>query len=96
VDLLVWSLAIQASRTIDAYPTPVLKVDHLTGRGSPGLVVRELIYDRNNPAMLFHCALVSEGLGAVDVAKRGIRIAYVLTRHPPVSVLLTDAERLSE
>jgi hypothetical protein len=96
VDLLVWSLAIQAPGTIDAYAIVVLEVDDLSGGGPPGLVLRELIYDRNNPAVLFHCALDSVVLGAVDVVNRGIRTAYLLTRPPRVSVLLRDAERLSE
>jgi hypothetical protein len=95
VYLVVWSLAIQAPGTIDAYAILVLEVDDLSGGGPLGLVLRELVYDRNNPAVLFHCALVSEVFGGLD-DNRGIRIAYVLARHPPASVVLGDAARLFE
>jgi hypothetical protein len=61
VDLLVRSLAVQASRTINAYTMPVLEVDYPARGRSPGLLVGKLIYDCGDPAVLFHCrALVVE------------------------------------
>jgi hypothetical protein len=61
VDLLVGSLAVQASRTVNANTMPVLEVHNLARGGSPGLLIRELVYDCGDPAVLLHCrALVVE------------------------------------
>jgi hypothetical protein len=51
VGVFVGSLAIQAPRTVDAYPTVVLEIDDLTRGRPPGVVVRELVYDRDDPAV---------------------------------------------
>jgi hypothetical protein len=74
VGLLVGPFAIQASRTVNADTMLVLEVDDLSRGGSPGLVLRELVYDRCDPAMLPHRrALVIEvSFGAGDEFSRGI------------------------
>jgi hypothetical protein len=56
---------------------PVLEVDDLPRGGSPGLVLRELVYDCGDPAVLPHRrALVVEVLfRAMDEFSRGIMTA---------------------
>jgi hypothetical protein len=55
VDLLVGPFAIQAPGTVDPDAMLVLEVDDLPRGGSPGFVLRELVYDRGYPAVLLHC-----------------------------------------
>jgi hypothetical protein len=61
VNLLVGPFAIQASGTVNADTMLVLEVDDLSRGGLPGLVLRELVYDCGDPAVLLHRrALVME------------------------------------
>jgi hypothetical protein len=61
LDLLVRSFAIQASGTVNTNTMLVLEVDDFSCGGSPGLVLRELVYDCGDPAVLLHGrALVME------------------------------------
>jgi hypothetical protein len=55
----------------------VLEVDDLSGGGSPGLVLRELVYDCGDPAVLLHDrALIIEIIFA-----RGMNSAGALWAH---------------
>jgi hypothetical protein len=75
VNLLVGPFAIQAPRTVDANTMLVLEVDDLSRGGSPGLVLRELVYDCCDPAMLPHrraLVIIEVSFGAGDDFSRGI------------------------
>ena len=54
LDLLVRSFAIQASGTVNTNTMLVLEVDDFSCGGSPGFVLRELVYDCGDPAVLAH------------------------------------------
>jgi hypothetical protein len=54
VDLLVGPFAIQASGPVNANTMPVLEAHDLARRGLSGLLIRKLVYDRGDPAMLLH------------------------------------------
>jgi hypothetical protein len=74
LDLLVRSFAIQASGTVNTNTMLVLEVDDFSCGGSPGLVLRELVYDCGDPAVLAHRrALVMEVIfRAMNEFSRGI------------------------
>lgn len=74
LDLLVRSFAIQASGTVNTNTMLVLEVDDFSCGGSPGLVLRELVYDCGDPAVLAHRrALVMEiFFRAMNEFSRGI------------------------
>ena len=54
VYFLKWALAVETSRSVNANAIVVLEVDNLSRRGSAGLILRELVYDCDYPAMVTH------------------------------------------